>query len=250
MKNRLISLGVLFSLLLLLLVARLTMIQILDSDRYASANAKQQRITLNGEDTRGTIYDRNGNRLTGADEDYIYIIKKEKLNATAARIFQLVGAKKVENESKRYYVYRSSIFSEDAAYVLKRDYDAFVIKGATRYEEDQPAVHFVGYINEKDGTGASGIEKEFNNILSKKQKVVYASVDGKRMIIPGLGISSTVANPDCGVITTLDLDIQKKAEQVLKDSGRSGSIIVLDAKTGEVLAGASSPAYDPSRVAE
>ena len=53
------------------------------------------------------------------------------------------------NQNKRYQVYRSSTFSEDAAFVLKRDYNAFIIKGATRYREDQPAVHFVGYINEK-----------------------------------------------------------------------------------------------------
>ncbi len=250
MKKRMIVLGIGFTVLLMILAARLTQIQVLESERYASVNAKQQRITLNGEDTRGTIFDRYGNRLTGADESYIYIIKKEKLDATVARIFQVIGAEKVENESKRYLVYRSNIFSEDAAYVLKRDYEAFIIKGATRYEEDQPAVHFVGYINETDGTGASGLEKEFNDLLSRKQKVVYASVDGKRMIIPGLGISSTVENPDCGVVTTLDLKIQKKAEQVLKDSGHSGSIIVLDAKTGEVLAGASAPAYNPSRVEE
>lgn len=248
MKRRLIALGIFCTLLLLVLAARLTQIQILESERYASVNAKQQRIVLNGEDTRGTIFDRNGNRLTGADGSYIYILKKEALDATAERIFQLTGAEKVENESKRYYVYRSLIFSEDAAYVLKRDYNAFIIKGATRYGADQPAVHLIGYINEKDGTGASGIEREYNNILSKKQKAVYASVDGKRMIIPGLGISSTVKNSDCGVITTLDLRIQKKAEQVLADSGRNGSIIVVDAKTGEVLAGASAPAYDPSHV--
>jgi len=250
MRKRLIAIGIGFTILLLLLTIRLTQVQILESERYASVNAKQQRITLNGEDTRGTIYDRNGNRLTGADESYIYIIKKENLDATAARIFQVIGAERVKNESRRYFVYRSNIFSKDAAYVLKRDYAAFIIKGATRYEENQPAVHFLGYINETDGIGASGIEKEFNEILSKKQKVVYASVDGKRMIIPGLGISSTVENPDCGVITTLDLKIQKKAEQVLRDSGYSGSIIVLDAKTGEVLAGASAPAYDPAHVEE
>lgn len=250
MKKRLIVLGIGFTVLLVLLAARLTQIQILENERYASVNAKQQRIALNGEDTRGAILDRNGNRLTGADESYIYIIKKDKLNAVSAKILQVIGAVRVENESKRYFVYRSSIFSEDAAYVLKRDYDAFIIKGATRYGEKQPAVHFVGYINETDGTGASGIEKEFNDLLSKKQKAVYASVDGKRMIIPGLGISSTVENPDCAVMTTLDLKIQKKAEQVLESSGYSGSIIVSDAKTGEVLAGASAPAYNPARVEE
>lgn len=248
MRRRIIAIAIGFSVLLLLLAARLTQIQVIENERYASVNAKQQRITLNGEDTRGTIYDRNGYRITGADDSVIYIIKKEVLDATAARIFQIIGAKRVENESKSYFVYRSGIFSEDAAYVLKRDYNAFIMKGDTRYEEAQPAVHFVGYINETDGTGASGLEKEFNDLLSQKQKVLYASVDAKRMIIPGLGISSTVENPNCGVITTLDLEIQEKVEQVLKDSGHNGSIIVVDAKTGEVLAGASSPAYDPSKI--
>jgi Cell division protein FtsI/penicillin-binding protein 2 len=248
MKKRLIALFIGFVILLTVLAVRLTQIQILEDEKYASVNAKQQRITMNGEDTRGDILDRNGNKLTGADESYIYIIKKDKLDANAARILQLIGAQRVENESKRYFVYRSSIFTEDSAYVLKRDYEAFIIKGATRYEENQPAVHFVGYINETDGTGASGLEKEFNSILSQKQKVVYASVDGKRMIIPGLGISSSVKNPDCSVITTLDINIQKKAEQVLRDSGYSGSIIVVDARNGDVLAGASTPAYNPSHV--
>ncbi|MDD3169034.1 MAG: penicillin-binding protein 2, partial [Eubacteriales bacterium] len=230
--------------------ARLTQVQLLESEKYASVSAKQQRITLNGEDARGTIFDRNGNHVTGADVSYIYILERGALDATAARIFQLIGAEKVENENTRYIVYRSGLFSEEASYILKRDYNAFIIKGATRYGEAQPAVHFVGYINEIDGTGASGIEKEFNNILSRKQKVVFASVDGKRMIIPGLGITSKIENPDCGVITTLDLKIQKKAEQILKDSGYSGSITVVDAKTGELLAGASAPSYNPAHVAE
>lgn len=87
MKKRLIALAAGFVILLLVLAARLTQIQILESEKYASVNAKQQRITLNGEDTRGTIYDRNGNKLTGSDESIIYIIKKEELDATAARIF-------------------------------------------------------------------------------------------------------------------------------------------------------------------
>ena len=74
MRKRLIALMVGFVVLLLVLSARLTQIQILESEKFASVNAKQQRITLNGEDTRGTIFDRNGNRLTGADESIIYII--------------------------------------------------------------------------------------------------------------------------------------------------------------------------------
>ncbi|MDD4564547.1 MAG: penicillin-binding protein 2 [Eubacteriales bacterium] len=249
MKKRLYAIFALFVFMLLALTVRLMQVQVLNSIDYASANAKQQRIILNGEDTRGTIYDRNGNRLTGAEQSYIYILKKELLDDSAEKIFELIGARKVENKDRRYEVYRSNIFDKDAAYILKRDYEAFIIKGAERYAENQPAVHFIGYINEVDGTGTSGIEKSFNDILSKKQKTVYASVDGKRMIIPGFGISSTIEDPDCGVLTTIDVDIQKKAEQILKNSGRNGSIIVLG-KNGEMLAGASTPCFDPSRVEE
>lgn len=249
MKKRLYAIFAVFVFLLLALTFRLMQVQILDSIDYASANAKQQRIILNGEDTRGTIYDRNGNRLTGAEQSYIYILKKELVDKNAEKIFELIEARNVENKDRRYEVYRSNIFDKNAVYILKRDYEAFIIKGAARYAENQPAVHFIGYINEVDGTGTSGIEKSFNDILSKKQKTVYASVDGRRMIIPGFGISSTIEDPDCGVLTTIDVKIQKKAEQILKYSGQNGSIIVLG-KNGEMLAGASTPCFDPSKVEE
>lgn len=170
MKKRLYAIFAVFVFMLLLLTARLMQVQVLDSIDYASVNAKQQRIILNGEDTRGTIYDRNGNRLTGAEQSYIYIIKKELLNDSAEKIFEFIGARRVENKDRRYEVYRSKTFDKDAAYILKRDYEAFIIKGAERYAENQPAVHFIGYINQVDGTGTSGIEKSFNDILSKNKR--------------------------------------------------------------------------------
>ncbi|MDD3169558.1 MAG: hypothetical protein PHC91_08905, partial [Eubacteriales bacterium] len=83
MKKRLIVLMIGFGVLLLILTARLTQVQLLESEKYASVSAKQQRITLNGEDARGTIFDRNGNHLTGADESYIYILERGALDATA-----------------------------------------------------------------------------------------------------------------------------------------------------------------------
>src|SRR5690554_4612016 len=98
MKKRLYAVFCVFIFMLLVLTARLMQVQIFDSIDYASANAKQQRIILNGEDTRGTIFDRNGNRLTGAEQSYIYIIKKELLDESAEKIFEIIGARKVENK--------------------------------------------------------------------------------------------------------------------------------------------------------
>ena len=250
MKKRLIFLYACFVLVLGALMVRLTFIQLIDSEQFASITARQQRITLDGADNRGTIYDRNMNPLTGAENDYIYIIEKGKITTNTVRILETIGAKRVSNNSKRYYVYRSKTFNKDAAYILKRDYNAFMIKEARRYSDVQPAVHFIGYINETDGNGACGLEKDFNDILSRKQKVVYASADGKRMIIPGLGIYSSENDSDCSIVTTLDIKIQKKAEEILNESGYSGSLIVTDASTGEVLASASSPSFSPYNIKE
>jgi Cell division protein FtsI/penicillin-binding protein 2 len=250
MKKRLIFLTICMILVLCALIVRLVEIQIIDREKYASVTARQQRVTLDGVDKRGTIYDRKMNPLTGDDEDYVYIIEKSKMDVTAARIMESIGVKRVKNPSTRYYVYRGSAYDQDIANVLRRDYNVFMMKSARRYSDEQTAVHLIGYVNVKDGNGACGIEKDFNDILSRKQKIVYASVDGKRMIIPGLGIYSTIENPDCGVITTLDKKIQKKAETILKASGHQGAIIVNDARTGEVLASASSPAYDPNQIEE
>lgn len=250
MKKRLIFLFVSLILLLGALMVRLVYIQIIDSEKYAAVTVRQQRISLEGADERGTIYDRNMTPITGIADDYIYIIAKDRMTPDTAKIFNSINAKRVTNTSKRYFVYRGKIFNNDAAYVLKRDYNVFIVKSARRYSEDQAAVHLIGYINESDGNGACGLERDFNDILAKKQKEVFAAADGKRMIIPGLGISSTVENPDCGIVTTLELKLQKKAEEILNASGHSGSIIVADAKTGEILASASSPAYNPYNIKE
>lgn len=248
MKKRILILLACFVIILGALTVRLVYIQIIDNEEYASATARQQRIILDGGDERGTIFDRNMEPLTGVYDEYVYIINKAIYSEGAEKIFQSIDAYRVKNNSDNYYVYRSRSFNAEKAYQLKDQYQAFIIKSGRRYSEDQTAVHLIGYINAKDGNGASGIEKDFNDVLSKRKKVVYAAADGKRMIIPGYGIYSIEDNPDCGVVTTLDAAMQRYSEEVLRSSGRNGSIIVSDAVTGEILASASSPSFDPYKI--
>ena len=220
-----IALFIFFVMLLSGLTGRLAYIQVFNNEEYAAATARQQRIRLDGGDKRGTIYDRNREPLTGIYDEYVYIIKKDQLNEDAKKIFHSIGAYRVKNDSENYYVYRSKDYYPDKANELKNQHQAFIIQSGRRYGEEQIAVHLIGYINAMDGNGASGLEKDFNDILSKRNKTVYATADGKRMIIPGYGIWSTEDNVDCGVITTLDANIQRYAEKVLSHSNYDGSIL-------------------------
>lgn len=210
--------------------------------------SSQQRIRLAGTNNRGAIFDRNKVPLTGETEEYVYIIAKNKIDERTEKIMESINGRKVVNQNKRYEVYSSQIFSREAAYVLKRDYEAFMIKSERRYAKDQPAVHIVGYINQVDGEGACGLERDFNDALTKKKKVVYASADGRGMIIPGEGITKKEERVDSGIITTIDIKIQKTVEDVMNSSGYKGAIVVLDAKSGELLASASAPSYNPYEI--
>lgn len=245
MRKRLLFLGVCVCLIFGALLTRLVFIQIIDTQKYASVTATQQRIRLDGTNNRGAIYDRNRVPITGDAQEYVYIIPKNKMDSKVESIFQSINGRKVVNQNNRYVVYSSETFSNDVAYVLKRDYSAFMIKAERRYAKNQPAVHMIGYINEIDGKGACGLEKDYNDDLSKKQKIVYASADARGMIIPGQGITTKEENSDSGIVTTLDISIQKKVEDVLESSGYHGAIVVLDSMSGDILASASAPSYNP-----
>lgn len=248
MKRRLLILMMVFVLFSGLLIFRLVQLQILDRESYLAVTERQQRIMLEGADGRGTIYDRNMAPLTGADGGYIYIMEKRRMDDGAKQLLQTIGAEPSAKANLHYVVYRSRDFDKATAEELREKYQAFIMKSARRYAEEQAAVHLIGYINEVDGKGACGIERDFDDILAQRNKVIYASADAARRILPGLGVRQTVQAGECGVITTLNAKIQKKAEEILAEADRSGAIIVLEASSGEVLASASSPVYHPAYV--
>ncbi|MEG2200290.1 MAG: hypothetical protein RRY25_08435, partial [Anaerovorax sp.] len=207
-----------------LLITRLAFVQLIDGEKYKNISNAQHTIALEGANQRGEIYDTNRVPFTGTVKEYVYIIEKEKLDKRVQQIFQLLEGRKVAAKNSRYAVFSTSIFSEEASFVLKRDYDAFALESRRRYNPDQAAVHLIGYINEVDGRGAAGIERDFNEALSKMTQKLYGKVDATGKIIQGEGVFKEENNAKSGVITTLDMDIQKKAAEVLKNSGHNGAL--------------------------
>lgn len=97
-----------------------------------------------------------------------------------------------------------------------------------------------------DLIGQMGLEQQYESDLRGKDGIRWIEVDAKGRIV-GVpdDMPSTDPIPGKHVRTTIDLDLQKVAEEALPDS-LNGSVVALDPRTGEVLAMASSPRIDPN----
>lgn len=245
-KRRVWTAFVTVGLLLIALSIRLFLIQITDHEKYSAVSKRQHSLTLNGADCRGVIYDRNGNPLTDASLSFVYLIEKGRMDQNARRLLKNTGASEVGNAAGKYEVFRTNYYDMDQAETLEQDYGAFLLKLPQRYGADPLAVHLIGYVNQADHRGESGLEKDYDWLLSSEEGGFTATGDGKGHILPGMGIQTR--GGACGLITTLDERVQREAEQILKASGKEGAIIVSEAASGAVLACASTPVYDPNHV--
>jgi cell division protein FtsI (penicillin-binding protein 3) len=107
----------------------------------------------------------------------------------------------------------------------------------------------VGIINDQ-GVGASGIESSLNPMLSGVNgKYLYAN--GRGSIIPGSQQVQVEAKSGTSIRLTIDRDVQWVAQNAINQAvtssrAQSGTVVVMDPKTGHILAQASAPTFDPN----
>jgi cell division protein FtsI (penicillin-binding protein 3) len=119
------------------------------------------------------------------------------------------------------------------------------------YPQGEIAPNAVGFVNSQ-GTGSAGLEQEYNSLLSGTNgKISYQAAYGYE--IPTTGINEQAAVDGSSVETTIDSKIQWAAQQaidseVTQTKAALGTVVVMDPRTGAILALASSPAYDPNNI--
>lgn len=117
------------------------------------------------------------------------------------------------------------------------------------YPNGDLAAGILGWVN-ADGKGGGGVEQQLNSTLTGKDgKIRYAQSGGRQ--VPTAGSTETPAVPGADVELTIDRDIQWAAqnaitEQVKASRADRGYVIVQDNRTGEILAMANSPGFDPN----
>ncbi|MBR5485202.1 MAG: penicillin-binding protein 2 [Oscillospiraceae bacterium] len=214
------------------------------SDYLTQVANRQSSYTLNITTTRGQIYDRNFIPLTNSSFEYVAAVMpcKEAMNAIAQNV---KGEERTAAfEQMRYgtpflmKLRRGNIYS--------RGIDVF--KVSSRYDEQQPAVHLVGYLDGWSGEGIRGIEKAFEKELSQVGETVSATyaVDVFKRPMPGetAEIKGDSIPPKAGVVLTLDKNIQL-AVQAAAENIKEGAAVVMDVKSGDILAAVSKPSFSP-----
>ncbi len=225
---------------------------------------------------RGNIYDRKGRLLAGNKLSHsIFIwplaLKRENWLITRRRIAEILGideqmiqdklANVTINSTKRVRIVRDL---SEAQITALQEYGAdkegidVDIESVRHYPGGQLAAHVLGYtgeMNEKelnkrrpqgyrlgDVTGKMGLEYTLESRLRGEWGGTQVEVDGAGRLQQFLGQKVSKSGQD--VTVTLDLELQKVAEAALGNN--KAAIIAMDPQTGEILAMASRPAFDPN----
>ncbi len=134
--------------------------------------------------------------------------------------------------------------------VGKRIFGFFAERGYTReYPSGSLIASLVGFVNQA-GVGATGLESSLNSILTGVEGK-YSYANGYGAEIPGSQQELVVAKSGTNVRLTIDQDVQWIASKAISDAVKashaiSGTVIVMDPKTGQILALATAPTFDPN----
>jgi cell division protein FtsI (penicillin-binding protein 3) len=111
----------------------------------------------------------------------------------------------------------------------------------------------IGFVNH-DGVGATGLESSMNSIIAGTDGK-YSYANGYKAEIPGSQSEIVSAEPGTSIRLTIDRDIQWVASKAIADAVKSsnaisGTVIVMDPKTGQILALATAPTFDPNNTSK
>ena len=200
--------------------------------------------------SRGAIYDRNGARLVQGQRQIYAAVKPSPAASLALR--GVLSDERFAAVEER--MARGNLFTLPVDDPVPPCPDILLLDAWPRYAPKQLAAHVVGYLDGQTGAGVSGIEKAFEDILGPAagELAVRMMVDVHGRGLGGAALEAESENyrSPAGVQLTLDARVQRIAEEALAlHNVEQGAAIVLDCRTGEILALASVPAFDPNHIA-
>lgn len=219
-------------------------IAVIDNDtKVLEAASDRGRYVLSDKCEYASIYDRNGQRLNNRSVEYVAVLDPHNVNS--------LNAAKYACDSEAFHNGMSGNLPFFCKVTSENIQNVVVFRRYIRTESTQPARHLVGYTS--DGRGICGIELAYDDFLREnytENRAVF-SVDAMGSVLEGMISEKTIPKEmESGVITTLDLDIQTITENAFRKSGyKKGAAVVMNIKSGDILACASFPEFDPQDLA-
>src|SRR6266511_3059500 len=216
---------------------RLIVLQVLDAPSLDEAAAKQRLRTIELPGERGRIFDRDGGDLA--------------LSVPARTVYaqpRLIG-----DPAGTYLARKIPVANGQA--VAKLDLPGIGVLTDTmrRYPSGQLASQVLGFVG-TDGSGLAGVEQRYDGLLAGHSGQMLLEQDPSGRPIPQGQRSIEPARPGSDLVLTIDQNIQYVAERALAAAveqyqAKSGSVGVMAPRTGELLAAANGPTFDPNRFA-
>jgi cell division protein FtsI (penicillin-binding protein 3) len=245
--------------------ARAFYLQVVENDFLAHEGNKRHVGTIEFPGYRGAIRDRRGEPLAlSAPVESIGVEPKallaapEYLSAVAGMLGRSPKALKGELErrqSRQFFYLERQMSPEAAKQVLALNAPGISMRPEYRrfYPAGEVAAQLVGFTS-LEGKGQEGIEAAQDAVLTGKPGLQRVIRDAKRRVVEDTE-EAKPAQPGQDVELTIDLRLQYLAYRELKNSvqqfdAKGGIIVVADVATGEILAMASQPGYNPNNPEE
>ena len=254
--------------------ARLWYLQIFRGEEFKKLSQKNSIKYVRLQSYRGNILDRSGRLLAGVEPSFnIGVVLKDvkdvegliaKLSSLLDETSTEIRMRLVSSKDQPSYlpvIVKRNASWEEVARVESRLYRlpgvVVEVAPARQYPYGTIAPHLLGYLGEvsleqlKSGNfphavpgdlvGKSGIELKFERKLAGRSGYKMIEVDAKGRMVKVLKVQKPLPGKD--IQLSINLDLQLAAEDAL--SGKSGALVALDPRNGQILAMASSPKFDP-----
>lgn len=243
---------------------RLFWIQIVRHQEFVERAQKQQQRTFEVAPRRGVLYDRNLHELAMTVQvDSIYAVPPEidDKPGAARALAAIVHADPDDPQTAEPQIAGRLAAGRSFAWIARRvnaetsaRVKALNLKGIyfqkefqRFYPDNEIAAQVLGYVG-VDDTGLGGLEQKFESQLHGVSGRMYTAVDARRRV---LGSSEREPEPGQNLVLTIDENIQFLAERALdhamqKTQAANGTVVVQDVHTGQILALAIRPTFNPN----
>lgn len=251
------------------LVGRLFFLQIIDKSDLQAKNLSQVQVDRKLQSPRGTIYDRNGRPLAMSVVTKSLYADPKMIKQSPSEIAELIApyvtmskediVKSLQEDTAFVWLDRMMEPEKSKAVAqLIEDKNLeglnFVEESKRYYPNGNLAAQVLGFVG-TDDKGLDGLEMVLDDELKGGIQKELVATDRKGNAIFGSVLSKYLPDKGKSVTLTIDASIQFIAERALdkamEDTGaKHASVIVMDPKTGEILAMANRPTYDPNHYSQ
>ncbi|MFX4261604.1 penicillin-binding protein 2 [Pelotomaculum propionicicum] len=271
-----------------ILVLRLAYMQLLENDKYSTLASENRIRLITITAPRGEVFDRNGVKLVGNQPVYtvsLVNLGRKDMGGVVEKLAAILGMdpqeiqQKIDQQKRLYEPVKiaTMIPLDVVTRIEEQRMDlpgvAIDIEPLREYPNGNLLAHVMGYvrqINEEqlaankdkgykmgDPYGQTGLENTYEQYLRGQDGGRQVEVDSMARPVRDLGIKESV--PGNNLVLTIDHKVQKVAEEALVRASqqaikegygeaRAGAAVALDVHSGQVLALASYPTYDPVKL--